>query len=115
VRHSADENPRMPLTFADGQPFGIGATAYQYHPASAHENTPQITPEVSIEWSMTHAMVNIGASYPLRSCLSLVVSLLAYQTVRWQIGYAHYHPAILASPSANICYHVFSNILLRRE
>ena len=115
MRHSADENLRMPLTFADGQPFGIGATAYQYHPATAHENTPRITLEVSIEWGMTHAMVNIGASHPLRSCLSLVVSLLAYQTVRWQIGDAHYHPAILASPSANICYYICANILLLRE
>jgi hypothetical protein len=63
IRHSADEYPRMTLTFPDGQPFATGATTYQCRPAMAHERMPRITLKVPMAGIMTHAIVDTVGIY----------------------------------------------------
>ena len=53
----------MTLTFPDGERFAIGATPYQYRPATAHETTPRIILEVEIDGIQTEAVMDTGGIY----------------------------------------------------
>lgn len=53
----------MLLTFADGEPFAIGATHYVYRPATPHETTPRIMVEVEVGSLRFTAFVDTGGVY----------------------------------------------------
>lgn len=53
----------MPLYFADSEPFAIGATLYQYRPATASETSPRIVLTVTIGGYDTSAFVDTGGVY----------------------------------------------------
>lgn len=57
----------MPLYFADGEPFAVGATPYEYRPATAFENSPRIVLTVTIGGYDTSAFVDTGGVYFLRA------------------------------------------------
>jgi hypothetical protein len=53
----------MLLQYADGKPFAIGATPYQYRPASEREKTLRITIEIQIGNVQANAFVDTGGVY----------------------------------------------------
>ena len=55
----------MPLTFADGEPFALGAAPYAYHKATTSETAPRIVLSVLIGGCETSAFVDTGGVYCL--------------------------------------------------
>ena len=53
----------MTLAFANGEPFAIGVTGYDYRPATSHETTPRLVLEVEIEGILAEAIVDTGGVY----------------------------------------------------
>lgn len=55
----------MPLFFADGEAFAVGAMPYQYRPATRAETTPRVILTVAIGNYRTAAFVDTGGVYLL--------------------------------------------------
>jgi hypothetical protein len=53
----------MTLAFPTGEPFTIGVVGYEYRPATSHETTPRLVPEVEIEGILAETVVDTGGFY----------------------------------------------------
>jgi hypothetical protein len=81
----------MPLFFADGEAFAVGAAPYEYRPATSTETSPRIVLTVAVENYETSALVDTGGLYficapPLARRLHLDPSqaILVPARIRWR-------------------------------
>jgi hypothetical protein len=53
----------MPLYFADGESFAVGATSYDYHQATDSDTSPRIFINIGVGGDETSAFVDTGGVY----------------------------------------------------